>query len=466
MSRILIVDDEASICWAFRESLADEGHDVDVASSAEEGLRIAAEARPEAVVLDVRLPGMDGLTAMRAFHDRIGPAPVIIITAFGDLETAVRAMEGGSFDYLVKPFDLDRASTVVKRALESRKARDFTTESPSTIGPETLVGTSPAIQALFKSIALVAPADVPVLITGESGTGKEMVARAIHRHSGRRDGPFLPICLAALSPGLVEGEIFGHLKGAFTGANQDRKGLLELASGGTVLLDEVGDIPLPLQVKILRAIEHREVTPVGDARPRPIDIRVIAATNRPLADLMASGQFREDLFFRLGVFQIHIPPLRDRRDDIPALAEHFLRRSRLPETVDTHLSKEVIAELRSRPWTGNVRELRNTIEHAAIVARGRPILAEHLPAATATTAGTPGGRGIEEDIARWTRQQARGGVEGPGEPPLYQRFLESFEPPMLRAVLERCGGNRAAAAQVLGIHRATLREKLRRYSID
>jgi two-component system nitrogen regulation response regulator GlnG len=407
---------------------------------------------------------MDGLTAMRAFHDRIGPAPVIIITAFGDLETAVRAMEGGSFDYLVKPFDLDRASTVVKRALESQKARDLAGDSPTAIGPETLVGTSPAMQALFKSIALVAPADVPVLITGESGTGKELVARAIHRHSGRRDGPFLPICLAALSPGLVEGEIFGHLKGSFTGANQDRKGLLELASGGTVLLDEVGDIPLPLQVKLLRAIEHREVTPVGDARPRPTDIRVIAATNRPLADLMASGQFREDLFFRLGVFQIHLPPLRDRRDDIPALAEHFLRRSRLPEAADTHLSKDVIAELRARPWTGNVRELRNTIEHAAIVARGRPILAEHLPAAAASAASTPGDQGIEEEIVRWTRQQAQTG--SPGESPLYQRFLESFEPPLLRAVLERCGGNRAAAAQVLGIHRATLREKLRRYNIE
>ena len=180
------------------------------------------------------------------------------------------------------------------------------------------------MQELFKKIALVAPTDVPVLITGESGTGKELVARAIHRHSGRRDGPFLPVCLAALSPGLVERELFGHLAGSFTGASQDRKGLLELANGGTVLLDEVGDIPPALQVKLLRAIEHREVTPVGDARPRPTDIRVIAATNRPLAELMAAGQFREDLYFRLSVFPIHIPPLRDRREDIPALAEHFL----------------------------------------------------------------------------------------------------------------------------------------------
>ena len=194
------------------------------------------------------------------------------------------------------------------------------------------------MQALFKKIALVAPADVPVLITGESGTGKELVARAIHRHSGRRNGPFLPICVAALSPQLVEGEIFGHRKGAFTGATQDRKGLLELGSGGTVLLDEVGDIPFHLQVKLLRAIEHREVTPVGDARPRFTDIRLIAATNRPLGELMANGQFREDLFFRLSVFQIHLPPLRERREDIPALAQHFLKLSRLPNIAEAPLS--------------------------------------------------------------------------------------------------------------------------------
>ena len=242
----------------------------------------------------------------------------------------MRAMEGGAFDYLVKPFDLDQATTVVKRALDKGKPPGRAAATTAEAGePEALIGTSPAMQDLFKSIALVAPTDVPVLITGESGTGKELVARAIHRHSGRRGGPYLPICLAALSPGLVERELFGHLRGSFTGAIQDRKGLFELADGGSVLLDEVGDIPTNLQVKLLRVIEHREFTPVGDARPRPTDIRVIAATNRPLADLMATGQFREDLFFRLGVFQIHIPPLRDRREDIPALVGHFLRKSHL-----------------------------------------------------------------------------------------------------------------------------------------
>ncbi len=321
------------------------------------------------------------------------------------------------------------------------------------------------MQSLFRSIALVAPSDVPVLITGESGTGKELVARAIHRHSPRRTGPFLPVCLAALSPGLVEGEIFGHRKGAFTGATQDRMGLLELASGGTVLLDEVGDIPLPLQVKLLRAIEHREVTPVGEARARPTDIRVIAATNRPLADLMASGQFREDLFFRLGVFQIQIPPLRDRREDIPALAEHFLRRSHLPRIAETPLAPEVISALRSRPWKGNIRELRNTIEHAAIVARGQPIRPEHLPTVPGPAADPPSAQGVEEAIARWSSQFPRASGTSPADASVYQRFLELVEPPLLRAVLAQCQGNRAAAAQLLGIHRATLRDKIKRYDL-
>ena len=317
MSRILIVDDEASICYALRESLSDDGHDVEVAASAEEGWKVADGGKFDAVMLDVRLPGVDGLTAMRGFRDRIGPAPIIVITAFGNLETAVRAMEGGAFEYLVKPFDLDQAGEVIRRALDAKGNHRAGREPAAEVADGTLIGSSPAMQELFRSIALAAPTDVPVLITGESGTGKELVARAIHRHSRHRAGPFLPVCLAALSPGLVERELFGHVKGSFTGADHDRKGLLELAQGGTVLLDEVGDIPLPLQVKLLRAIEHREVTPVGDARPRRAEFRLVAATNRPLGELMAAGQFREDLFFRLSGFPIHIPPLRERPEDIP-----------------------------------------------------------------------------------------------------------------------------------------------------
>ena len=334
------------------------------------------------------------------------------------------------------------------------------------MGSETLIGTSSAMQDLFKSIALVAPTDVPVLITGESGTGKELVARAIHRHSGRRGGPFLPICLAALSPGLVEAELFGHLKGSFTGAAQDRKGLLELANGGTVLLDEVGDIPPGLQVKLLRAIEHNEVTPVGDARPRSTDIRVIAATNRPLAELMANGQFREDLFFRLSVFQIHISPLRNRRDDIPALAEHFLRQSQLPDIAETRLAEDVLDELQSRLWAGNIRELRNTIEHASIMARGRRIRPEHLPAPRRPRHRPRPVAKYKDGSPHGHDTQSRIPAPGRTKPRLYERLLELAEPPVLRAALEQCRQNRAAAAQMLGIDRATLRNKLRKYEIE
>jgi two-component system nitrogen regulation response regulator GlnG len=409
---------------------------------------------------------------MRAFRDRVGPAPIVVITAFGSLETAVRAMEGGAFEYLVKPFDLDQATSVVKRALESGDGGGAAPAGARPApGSETLIGTSPPMQELFKTIALVAPTDVPVLITGESGTGKDLVARAIHRHSARRAGPFLPVCLATLSPGLIERELFGHVKGSFTGAVQDRKGLLELADGGTVFLDEIGDVPPGLQVKLLRAIEHREVTPVGDARPRATDIRVIAATNRPLDALMAAGQFREDLFFRLSVFQVRIPPLRDRLDDIPALAEYFLRQPHLPPVSGDRLATDVLDALRARPWPGNVRELRNAVEHAAIVARGHGIRPAHFPLAPTSTPGPPSpsddGRAIEAALVAWTREQARRpNAQHPDDPPLYERFLALVEPPVLRAVLEQCRNNRAAAAQWLGIHRATLRQKLRRYGID
>jgi DNA-binding NtrC family response regulator len=465
MSHILIVDDEASICWAFRESLGDLGHHVEVAATAEDGLRIAGSGNLDVIVLDVRLPGMDGLTAMRSFRERIGKVPIIIVTAFGNLETAVRALEGGAFDYLVKPFDLEQATTVVTRALEKNQGREGAAGVPRR-ETEALIGSSPAMQELFKSIALVAPTDVPVLITGESGTGKELVARAIHRHSGRRDGPFLPICLAALNPGLVERELFGHIKGSFTGAEQDRKGLLELASGGTVLLDEIGDVSPSLQVKLLRAIEHREITPVGDARPRFTDIRIIAATNRPLSELMAAGEFREDLFFRLSVFQIQIPPLRERREDIPALAEHFLREAHLTDMTEATLGGDVLSALRTRAWTGNVRELRNVIEHAAIVARGQPIRPEHLPAATKPDRATPSqALEIQGLLASWAQRAFRDQTD-PADATLYEQFLELAEPPILRALLEKCGQNRAAAAQILGIHRATLRQKLRKYRIE
>jgi DNA-binding NtrC family response regulator len=478
MSHVLVVDDEESICWALREFLGDLGHEVEVASSAEEGLELAGRGQHDAVILDIRLPGTDGLSALGRFRELAGSAPIIVITAFGNLDTAVRAIEGGAFDYLVKPFDLDQAASVVTRALNARRGRQDSTgksskgePEPQRFDPSVLIGHSPPMQELFKQIALVAPTDVPVLITGESGTGKELVARAIHRHSARRGHTFLPVCLAALSSGLIERELFGHLRGSFTGAVQDRKGLLELADGGTVLLDEIGDVPPGVQVKLLRAIEHREVTPVGDARPRPIEVRFLAATNRPLEELMAAGEFREDLFFRLSVFPIRVPALRDRRDDIPALASHFLELLNLPSGGQVALRDDVVSDLMSRSWPGNVRELRNAIERAAIVARGREIHPEHLPRPSdpqpRSNSPAASRQAIQHLITRWIENELRQPDQAvTAESTLHDRFLALVEPPLLQTLLRRNQGNRAGAALQIGIHRATLRQKLRKYGIE
>ncbi|MGE5195348.1 MAG: sigma-54-dependent transcriptional regulator [Deltaproteobacteria bacterium] len=474
MSTVLIVDDEPAICWAFREALTDDGHSVRVIPSGEEALKLTDRGwRPDVVVMDVRLPGIDGLSAMRALRERIGTTPVVVITAFGSLETAVRAIEEGAFDYLIKPFDLDQAVEVLRRALDSTYAAADAIEShadaASSIPPsDTFVGSSPAMQRVFKQIALVASSDVGVLITGESGTGKELVARAIHRHSLRRKGPFVPVCIPALNPGLIESELFGHARGSFTGAAEDRTGLFELAAGGTLLLDEIADVPAPLQVKLLRTIEQREIFAVGAALPRTIDVRILAATNRPLPELIAAKAFREDLYFRLGAFQIHLPPLRDRREDIPALAEHFLRQIRpAQDAAPWKIPDALRVELCARPWAGNVRELRNAIEHAAIVARGGEIRPEHLPSpvSMSSAAQVTSADRAREVIAGWTTDEAAD-LGTADDPQLYERFLQLAEPPLLEAVLRHCAGNRAAAAHLLGLHRATLRQKMRRHGLS
>jgi two-component system nitrogen regulation response regulator GlnG len=317
------------------------------------------------------------------------------------------------------------------------------------------------MQQVFKQMALAAQSHVPVLITGESGTGKELVAQAIHRHGLRKTGPFVPVCLPALSPQLIESELFGHVKGSFTGADTTRTGFLELAAGGTVFLDEIGDVAPPLQVKLLRAIEQQEVTPVGGGQARRTDFRVVAATNRPLDALRAAGEFRADLYYRLSVFRIELPPLRERREDVPLLAVYFLRRADRPGQ-ERRLSDAALAELVRRRWVGNVRELRNVVERAAIAARGDEIHVEHLPQAEAPLSDRdPLASSIQRDIANWARTELHNapGAESAG---LYERFLSLAEPPLFAAALEHAGGNRAAAARELGIHRATLREKLKR----
>ncbi|HUY36820.1 MAG TPA: sigma-54 dependent transcriptional regulator [Pirellulales bacterium] len=460
MSHVLIVDDEESICWALARLSREEGHEVSVASSAEDALELAGRKGCDLVVLDIRLPGMDGLTAMARFRQLVPDAPIVVITAFGSLATAVEAVRNGAFDYLTKPFDLDQALAVIRRALAQRALAQravavHAVRPPPSDASDELVGASPAMQEVFKRIALAAPSRASVLITGESGTGKELVAQAIHRHSPCAAGPLVPVNLAALSPTLVESELFGHVRGAFTGADFDRKGLLELAHGGTVFFDEAGDIPLPVQVKLLRALEQQETTPVGAVDPRPTAFRVVAATHRDLRREVRDGNFREDLYFRLAVFEIPLPALRTRTDDIPSLAERFLRQIRPAVAPGLGFSDAALADLRRREWPGNVRELRNAVEHAALLARAGPILPEHLPPIVAPPAG--GGADLDTAVREWAL--ARLAAAMPPEN-LYQQLLDLVEPPLLDAVLHRTGQNRVAAASVLGIHRETLRKKL------
>jgi two-component system nitrogen regulation response regulator GlnG len=461
VKHILIVDDEEAVCWSLQRALTREGHSVSVAASAEQAFPLLQRQRPDVLILDVRLPGMDGLTALGRIRERLPDLPVIVVTAFGDLPTAVQAVEGGAFDYLAKPFDLTQALEAVNRALQRRPAPEAPPELPAA-APEEIVGRSAAMQMVFKRIALVASRDSCVLITGESGTGKELVARAIHRYSARRDRPFLPVHVAALNPNLVESELFGHTRGAFTGATQARPGLLALAEGGTVFLDELADIPLPVQVKLLRVLEHNEVLPVGSNQPQPLDIRILTATHQDLARAVAEGRFRHDLFFRLNVFPIALPALRQRLEDIPLLAEHFLGRfepSALP------LLPETVRFLQGLPWFGNVRELRNALEHAAIVARGGPLLPEHFPTFSADLLdGSPTDQ-LAAAVRKWLADRVR--AAGTGAPAnLYVELLQCVEPALLDEVMRRLRGNRWVAAQWLGLNRATVRKKLALYGLQ
>jgi two-component system nitrogen regulation response regulator GlnG len=461
LKKILIVDDEEVVCWTLQRALERAGHAVTVAASAEQALALMAEEEPDAIILDVRLPGMDGLTALGRIRELVGDVPVIMVTAFGDLPTAVRAVEEEVFEYLTKPFDLDQALDAVKRALARRPPAAAAAEPATAPEPEEIIGRSAAMQAVFKRIALVAPREASVLITGESGTGKELAARAIHRYSARRDRPFLPVHLAALNPNLIESELFGHTRGAFTGASQMRAGLLALADGGTVFLDELADVPMQVQVKLLRVLEHNEVLPVGSTQPQSLNIRILAATHQDLSRCVAEGRFRHDLFFRLNVFQVALPPLRERPEDIEPLANHFLRRF---EPRALPLSAETLTFLKSLPWFGNVRELRNALEHAAIVARGEPLAPEHFPPMASNMPAQSPQANLSDAVVSWLVEKVRLAGDQPPEN-LYHELLECIEPPLLEEVMRRVNNNRWAAARWLGLNRATVRKKLTHYNI-
>ncbi len=469
MNRILVVDDEPGIGWSLQEYFRDLKYEVQVSGSVEAAMESAGRFLPDAILLDVRLPGRDGLSAMDDFRRQWGPVPIIVMTAFGDLSTAVRAMNLGAFEYLTKPFDLDQAGTAVTRALESVQTAisDLSQAAPAAVGESLLLGKSPAMQEVFKSIALLAPTNVPVLITGETGTGKELAAAAIHRHSLRANGPFVPVCLAALSSSVVESELFGHVRGAFTGAVEDRPGLIELANEGTLFLDEIGDTSLEVQVKLLRFLETRQYTRVGSGQMRMANVRVVAATHRQLSEQISRGEFREDLLFRLRGFELRMPPLRERPDDIPLLAESFCAQA-CPTRSRSGLTAAFCAALQQRLWYGNVRELRTAIEHAAILSRGGSLRPEHLPEPLSGGGPNPGNTGgsLQGAIRGWLRSRPSNSETPDSHADLYREFLAATEPALFTAVLEACQGNRAAAARSLGLDRTTLRTKLRMYGLD
>ena len=473
MSRILIVDDEPAIGWSLRELFRDEGHAVEAAATVEAGLETCARFAPDAVLLDVRLPGRDGIAALPEFKALVPRAPVVVMTAFGDLDTAVRAVNAGAFDYLVKPFDLDRVARTVARALAEGSAAGVAPASPPPAGGPHLVGSSPAMQEVFTQISLVAPGDLPVLITGATGTGKDVAARAIHAHGPRREGPFVAVSLAALSPSVIESELFGHVRGAFTGATADRPGLFEQAAGGTVFLDEIGEAPLDVQVKLLRTLESREVVRMGSVAPRIVDVRVIAATNRDLPEAVARGGFRADLYHRLRVFPIRMPALAERAGDLELLAAHFVA---AVAGGPRAMAANFLAALEARPWPGNLRELKHAVEYAAVVSRGGMLRAEHLPPAAAGAEPAPiaadADARLTAAIAAWVDAALAteppraggpyGGQEGGDDGGLHGRLVALVEPALLARVLAAAGGNRTAAARILGLDRATLRAKLAR----
>ncbi len=477
MSHILIVDDEQSICWGLSKLVEGLGHTAAVASSAEQAFQAAEAQPPHAIVLDVRLPGMDGLTAMKRFRELLGPTPVIIITAYGDLATAVEAVRNGAAEYLTKPFDLNVAQRAIEHALTTqaeKRAADQADQADGQFAPVKksgtipffrgrLIGSSPAIQEVFKRIAVVAPSEACVHVHGPSGAGKELVARAIHQYSRRSAGPFVPVNLASLSPSLAESELFGHVRGAFTGAETARKGLLEQAHGGTIFFDEVADVPLAMQVKLLRVLEYGDIIPVGAGRSVRSDFRVISATHQNLHQRVVRGEFREDLYFRLITFDIEIPPLRERAGDIAELAEYFLDHFAARGGVGRPaVAPETIAALEGRPWHGNVRELRNALEHAMILARGGTILPEHLP--PPTPPGSDSAQTRQAMLAAMIRDWALHEISRT-EPSndLYQQLLEIVEPPLLETVLQQNNNQFLAAARQLGLHRVTLKRKVSQY---
>jgi two-component system nitrogen regulation response regulator GlnG len=462
MSRILIADDEESIRFVLREALGAGNEIVEAVDGEEARARLGSEVF-DLAFLDIRMPGSSGLELLDELKARGADAPpVVIMTAQNTFDNAVEAMKRGAFDYLTKPFDLKQVEALVAKAHNLSSLRGEVAELRRELGHvfrggEMLVGQSPAMLDTLKLIGRVAASEAAVLILGESGTGKELIARAIHYHSRRREGPFVAVNMSAIPSELIEAELFGHERGAFTGATEARSGRFREAHGGTLLLDEIGDLPLTLQAKLLRVLQEREVTPLGGREPLPIDVRILAATHRDLEKLVTEKQFREDLYFRLNVVPIRLAPLRERRDDIPVLVQHFVERfSRELDVPPRWPTEAALKLLCSQRWPGNVRELENVIKRALVLSSGQVVTPEDIQGATGLDA--PASDRWTE-VARREFGDALDGLDADEAGPYWQ-FVERLERSLITEALQRCKGNQIRAARRLGINRNTLRKKM------
>jgi two-component system nitrogen regulation response regulator GlnG len=465
-SRLLVVDDAPPIHALFAEFFDGPAYSLAFAATAAAARDAFASCRPDVVVLDVRLPDRSGLDLFGELRALDPAVPVIIITAMNSSATAIEAMKRGAYDYLVKPLHIGQVRALIGRALQMRRLMSVPVALGEAAdgGSDVLIGQSPAMQEVYKAIGRVAPKDVTVLITGETGTGKELVARAIYQHSHRAAGLFLAINCAAIPETLLESELFGHEKGAFTGADRQRVGLFEQCSGSTMFLDEVGEMPRALQSKLLRVLQEQQLYRVGGDRPIPIDVRVLAATNRDLEAAVAQGHFRADLYYRLNVFTISLPPLRERPEDLPRLVEHLLCRlaAGLGQPA-RQLAPDALEALTRHPWPGNVRELQSVLKQAILQSTGAVVMLESLPRALREAGGPPAGAGsgAAPDWARFVSE----GITQP-RPDLHARALELVERTLIPLVLRHTLGNQTAAAELLGITRGSLRYKIRALGID
>ncbi|TYO98656.1 two component Fis family sigma54 specific transcriptional regulator [Geothermobacter ehrlichii] len=461
--RILIADDEDSIRWVLERSLSRQGYEVATASDGRQALELFRHHQFDMAILDIRMPGIDGLELLERFLAERPDLLVIIMTAETSMKNAIEAMKKGAYDYLPKPFDLDEVDALILKASKANQVREQVCLLKEELREHyqldrNIIGNSPPMQKLFKILGRVAPSDATVLITGESGTGKELVARAIHFNSPRLGKPFIAINCAAIPRELLESELFGHEKGAFTGASERKAGKFEQAHGGTLFLDEIGDMPLELQAKLLRVLQEKEITRTGGSRTIAVDVRIIAATNQNLQEKVREKSFREDLFYRLNVVPVALPPLRERREDIPLLVDFFLEKAREELQVDTRsCSKEAIGLLQRHDWPGNVRELENAIMRAALLSPD-PVLS---PADFPDLQGGAERREESlEDLIGSKLRQSLDPVNIFELDNLYELVLHQMERPLLRIVLEKTRGNQVKAAEILGINRNTLRKKL------